>query len=437
MRRLMMQLFAAVVGLSVCSSVTLHAQTLEWAQTLSLGRSAGGVAVSADGLGSVFLSGSFDNHIPPIRSTDAFVAKYDAAGNQVWVRELGSSDQQDQSFAVSADTLGNVFIGTEGGAKLTKYDSSGNLAWARPVPEISAAHGVAADGLGNAYFAGNGNSDAFLGKYDAEGNLTWLSRFGSTSVDSARAVSWDMSGYAYVAGATLGNFGGPNAGGNDAYLAKYDAAGNQLWVRQFGTTGTEGGTGVSADSLGNVYVAGVTDGSLGGANAGDFDAYVRKYDASGSVVWTRQLGTPAAEGPDYFAVSADALGNVYLAGWTKGNLGGPNSGGQESPPYREDAFLAKYDGDGNLDWIWQYGTGAREVAAGVSVDGLGYAYVAGNTQCFSTNCTSDGTNSFWADAFIAKIRDNSVVPEPTSAALGLFALACFAFQRTRRAQCLD
>jgi hypothetical protein len=447
MRRLMKQLFGAVVGLSVCSSVTLHAQTLEWTQTLDSG---GGLGVSADGLGSVYFSGSTHG--------DASVAKYekyDSAGNQVWVRQLGSL-HQDQGQAVSADRLGNIFIVGEtccgdgndlgiggivpsGGsdAFVAKYNSSGNLDWVRQVAETSIAVGVSADGLGNAYFAGTASSDAFLGKYDAAGNLTWLRRFGSSNFDSARAVSWEASGYAYVAGSTQGNLGGPNAGGYDAYLAKYDAAGNQLWVSQFGTTGTDGGTGVSTDSLGNVYIAGVTDGSLGGPNAGDFDAYVRKYDASGRVLWTRQLGTPAAEGPDYFDVSADALGNVFLAGWTKGNLGGPNSGGQESPPYREDAFLAKYDGDGNLDWIWQHGTGAYEVAAGVSADGFGNAYVAGTTQCFSTSCTLDGTNSFWADAFAAKIRDNSVVPEPTSVALWVIALACFACQRTRRAQWLD
>jgi hypothetical protein len=62
------------------------------------------------------------------------------------------------------------------------------------------------------------------------------------------------------------------------------------WTEQLGSVSSEGSRGVSADGSGNVYIAGWTSGSLGGSNAGYFDAFVSKYDASGTLQWTRQLG---------------------------------------------------------------------------------------------------------------------------------------------------
>ena len=43
-------------------------------------------------------------------------------------------------------------------------------------------------------------------------------------------------------------------------------------------------------------------------------------------------------------MSADGLGNVYISGYTRGSLGGPNAGGT-------DAFVSKYDAAGNFQWI--------------------------------------------------------------------------------------
>ena len=53
-----------------------------------------------------------------------------------------------------------------------------------------------------------------------------------------------------------------------------------LWVRQLGTESTEFANSVATDAAGNVYLTGSTLGSLGGANRGDADAWVAKYDLS-------------------------------------------------------------------------------------------------------------------------------------------------------------
>jgi hypothetical protein len=230
-------------------------------------------------------------------NTDGVVAKYNAAGDQLWSRQFGTSDY-DNDFAVSPDELGNVFI-VGGSARtshhhvfLTKYDSDGNQYWFREL--VSAryvvADGIAADGLGNVYISGRSNAPI--------------------------EVPRDYLGY-------------------DAFLAKYDANGNRVWIREFGTTNGDNASGVAVDGLGSVYVTGNTGGSLGGINVGGEDAFLAKFDVDGNQLWVHQFGTPADDSANYLA--ADGFGDLYIAGSTGGDLGGPNSGGGG-----RDVFLAKF-----------------------------------------------------------------------------------------------
>jgi hypothetical protein len=141
--------------------------------------------------------------------------------------------------------------------------------------------------------------------------------------------------------------------------------------------------------------------------------------------------------------------------------------------------LAKYDGAGNRQWVRQFGTGAYEIATGVSTDGRGSVYVAGTSNCFSpcsTSLTPDGAHAFvvryrndsemgdfnndgtvdaadytvwrndlgtkyiqsdydvWRAHFGRTARSGSIheiVPEPNSAALGFVALACLIVLRAK------
>ena len=53
---------------------------------------------------------------------------------------------------------------------------------------------------------------------------------------------------------------------------------------------------VGTDGLGNAHVVGYTDGEFPGqTSSGSTDAFVRKYDANGNEVWTRQFGTSAQD----------------------------------------------------------------------------------------------------------------------------------------------
>ncbi len=177
---------------------------------------------------------------------------------------------------------------------------------------------------------------AFLAKYDASGTLQWTRQFGTSRDDWSESVSADGIGNVYVAGYTMGELGETHDGLGDAFLSKYDASGTLQWTRQFGTNREDVGSGVSTDELASVYVSGTTAGSLEGTNTGEYDVFLSKYDASGTLLWNRQFGTNSFDLNN--GISADGLGSVYVTGYTEGNLEGTNAGGK-------DAFLAKFTTD--------------------------------------------------------------------------------------------
>ncbi len=309
----------------------------------------GGGGVYADGSGNVYLAGKAGGALPGATgSGGAFVSKYDAGGNHVWTTQAGTASYW--GSGVTADGLGNVYTSgwnaTTDEAFLSKYDAGGNLVWtAMPVGETSYG-GIAPDGQGGVYASGyaGGNhvgiSQAWVARYDANGNEVWYRSYGSAA---GYGVSADGMGNVYVSGWTGGDLERPNAGGMDAYVRKYDADGNAVWTRQFGTSGDERSYGVAADGAGGVYVSGTTEGSLGPANAGGDDVFVRKYDANGNVVWTYQSGT--SDDDRGFGVSADGSDGVFFTGYTEGDLAGPNAGQWDAfvgevPEPASAAFLA-------------------------------------------------------------------------------------------------
>ena len=94
---------------------------------------------------------------------------------------------------------------------------------------------------------------------------------------------------------------------------------------------------MAVDADGNAFVAGFTKGSLGGSHQGGRDTFLTKFDASGDVsgtlLWTEQLGTSTDDCS--YSVAMDAAGNAFVAGYTEGTLGGSSYGDK-------DLFLAKY-----------------------------------------------------------------------------------------------
>ncbi len=173
-------------------------------------------------------------------------------------------------------------------------------------------------------------------------------------------MTGDSSGI-YVVGYTGGTLPGQNkVSGTDAYIRKYAADGTELWTRQFGTYGTHVATAVTVDPTG-VYVAGYTDGVFPGwTNGGATDAFVVKFDLNGEQSWAAQLGTASM---DYaYGSAADGCGGVSITGTTWGDWAGVNQG-------QADAFLVRLDSQSAaVLWTRQFGTPEWDTALAVAAD---------------------------------------------------------------------
>ncbi len=218
-------------------------------------------------------------------------------------------------------------------------------------------------------------SGPVLWKYDQDGNQLWERDLETRALseDAARGVVADATG-AYVVGDSTGLPGQPQIFNDDAFIRKYDPNGNIVWTDMFGAAESSSATqafGVGMDSTG-IYVVGSTRGTLPGQTSlGDDDAFIRKYDLNGNVLWTRQFGTSAFDSATGVAVNATG---VYISGTSYGILPGQATAG--------DDFVQKYDVNGNLQWTQQFGGSLedfRERRCGGRYGGLRRGFSADET----------------------------------------------------------
>ncbi len=390
----------------------------EWFRQLGTSSEDHALSVSVGADGSVYAAGFTSDTLPGQSSAgndDAFLVKYSGAGDLLWTRQFGSGGH-DRVRSVSVDGSGDIYVAGEAsgslfggqgvGAFLVKYSSEGNPLWARQfAPGASdIAFSVSIDGNGNAYVAGYtygalpgqtnaGAEDAFLVKYNSAGTLLWARQFGSGGSDRVRAMSVEGGGHVFVAGFTRGTLPDQtSAGAEDAFLVKYNSAGNLLWTRQFGSSNYDSAYSVSVDDNGGVYVAGEAWSALPEqTKVGENDAFVRKYDSAGEVLWTRQFGTSSYDSA--FSASVDSSGSVYVAGFANGALPDQLHVGSY------DAFAMKYDSAGTLLWTRQFGTSNIDEAYAVSLDADGGVFLAGRTN----GTLPDQTSSGGYDAFVARL----------------------------------
>ncbi|MBL8890290.1 MAG: SBBP repeat-containing protein [Planctomycetaceae bacterium] len=333
--------------------------TLEWTRQIGSSALDVGNSVAVDAAGNAYITGYTSGSIlggTNAGSDDAFVTRYNTDGTVAWSRQIGTSTV-DRSFGVAV-AAGNVYISgftrgsllgqTNSGsddAFVTRYDTDGNLAWSRQIGTSTAddSRGVAVDAAGNVYISGStlgslgvtnpspGNADAFLTRFDADGTLAWSRQIGTTASDFSHNLAVDAAGNSYITGATRGSLGGPNAGQDDAFLARYNADGSLAWTRQIGSNSFDAGNGVAVDADGNAYITGFIRSDLGRE-----DVLLSRYNFDGTLAWTQSISTGAAIDERGMGVAVDAARNVYITGWTGGNiLGGTSAGGI-------DGFLMKY-----------------------------------------------------------------------------------------------
>lgn len=410
--------------------------------------------VAFDGSGNVFLTGNIFGVVDfgggPLSYAlgDISLAKFDVNGNHLWSKRFGDAYAQNAQ-AVATDGSGNVVIsGFYGGSVdfgggpltslaganlfLAKFDASGNYLWSKSFGDslYSSEDGmwVATDASDNviitAEFDGTidfgggtltsaGSLDVAVAKFDAAGNHIWSKNFGDASFQVPHAVATDASGNIVITGYFGGSVdfgGGPlTSGGLDMFVAKLDPAGAHLWSKNFGNAL---GYSVATDGFGNVVTTGDFNGTVdfGGGpltEAGGGDIFVAKFDGSGNQLWSRAFGNTDYQHCE--SIATDGANNVFITASFPGTV--DFGGGPLTSAGYDDIFVAQFDANGNHLWSQRFGDANwSDASTAVAADGSGNiaitGYFPGTVDFGGGPLTSAGGQ----DIFLAKFFNDQPIP---------------------------
>jgi hypothetical protein len=454
-------------------------------------------AIAVDAAGSVYLTGeTYSSNFPGASgprqgSTDIFVTKLNAQGTAMLYSTILGGGDDEAGNAIAVDSNGNAWVtGATESADFptlnplqqadfsdgfvdtfaTKLNPSGQIQFSSYLGIASNDHGndIALDPHGNPYIVGEASAqfgpEVFIRKLATDGSQQIYQGFfgaaerGFDKGSSGHAIAVDSAGNAYVTGrtnsivfpvvdpfqATCRDSDEIDCTHDDAFVAKINPAGNDLlWSTYLGGSsanggGSDEGSDIALDPLGNIYVIGQTfaadfpvkNASQPAKSGPDnfSDAFVSKFTPQGNaLIYATYLGGEAWE--EAHGIAVDAAGNAYIAGMTSSE-DFPTSADAVQPAispgicingsnerYCYDSFVSALSATGAHMWSTYLGGKDDDIANGIAIDPAGGLYVAGKTE--STNMpatagTLQPNKALSDDGFVIKLGTASPGNPPMS-----------------------
>jgi hypothetical protein len=206
--------------------------------------------------------------------------------------------------------------------------------------------------IGTFTLKGEGRDDIFIARFNDAGECIWAAGFGGTSDEAGTAVAADDHGNIYLAGTfssrsiTFNSHTLENKGDRDGFLVKLNPGKQVEWALGIGTLEDVTVTGIAVDNHNNIYVTG---------NISRDSLFIIRVDKGGNILWERgaasggQLNRAAA-----YSIAVDNDNNCYITGSFHEKLVFndkdfiSSSYNQQIDFHERNAFLAKYDPDGNF-----------------------------------------------------------------------------------------
>ncbi len=388
-----------------------------WAKSVGNFSNDFGNAIFVDAAANIYVTGSFQGQVDfnpgvgidaltAVGSDDIFVLKLDAAGNFLWVRQLGGASS-DNGWSVKVDALGNVY--TAGSFQGTAdFDP----------------------GAGTTNLTSAGSDDVFVSKLDALGNFVWAKNMGGTAFDGSKSMVVDATGNVYTTGSfqstsdfdpSAGTFNLTSVAAEDIFISKLDASGNFVWAKSLGGVSADNGYGMALDASGNVFVTGSFQGTVDfdpGASAvnvsslGVYDAFVLKLDAAGNFAWVKNVGGGSASAYG-FAITLDVANSIYFTGFYDYTVDFDPGAATVNLNCTgvKDGFITKLDASGNFAWAINWGGIGDDAARSISVDASGNVYTSGffqNTSDFYPGGLAPLTSAGSYDCYVHKMSQLGV-----------------------------
>lgn len=389
-KRVFRPLAALLLTFALAGSLLAEAPTFRWAKRVGGEHFDYGTGIAVDNLGNTYVTGYFrdqayfDEHtVDGKGEADIFIAKFDRVGHVVWVRQIGGT-ADDYARSVAIDEAGNVYV--TGMFRSQKIDFGDGRVIER-----------------------SSDSEIFVAKYNPKNELVWARTAGSGPGGSGNDIALDLEGNVYVTGYFYGtgvfnDLTLRNSGYVDIFVARYDPAGNLVWVRQLGGQSDDVASSLVVDEQGSVFIAGAYSETMQLSRTirlkskGLFDAFLIKLDSEGRTAWAVSEGGYMNDVA--YDLALDPAGNIVLTGgyagsesfasefrmhaayrkprrrYTKAGFGSKtltSEGGS-------DVFVSKYNPAGKLVWVQSVGgnkAGSPEAGFGIAIDARGHSHVTG------------------------------------------------------------
>ncbi|MBK9249556.1 MAG: SBBP repeat-containing protein [Ignavibacteria bacterium] len=364
---------------------------LIWGKKIGGTASDQGMAITIDNSGKIVLAGIFEGTVDfdpnagslPLTSAggdDMFIAKYDTNGTIIWAKRVGGT---------SKDTPNDITIDSDNNILL-----SGNfLGTADFNPNPSVTNNLTSVGA----------SDIVLAKFTSNGDYVWAHRFGGTLTDESRSLKTDAANNIYFCGYFSGtnvDFD-PGAGttlltstnsNDDAFFAKFDAAGAFQWVKHITGSNTDRMLSIALDGSSNIITLGTyqsgTDldpgvGVVGGTTGSSSEASIvlAKYNNNGDFQWA-DIFNRGINGQGT-SLTVDSDDNIYMATHF-GQFANPtvdfNPGSgvnNITTNGSADIVIGKYSPSGAYIWAKSIGGTKEDFVNKVSLDENNTIYLSG------------------------------------------------------------
>lgn len=395
-------------------------QAQNWLWVKDLPQSVTITDVISDSNGDSYLTGDFSGVVnfggaslaSDNGSQDVFVAKYAANGSLIWVVKEGGTGNE-YSESITLDNQGNVIVVSRN-LGLFKYNSSnGTLIWNQTFSYNSFS--VVTDATNNIYVAINtsgtssftycgttfpsSNAGLLLVRLDANGFCLWAKKYSNLT---PRDITIDASANIYVTGyyqtqTVLNNDTLPSSSVPRMFIAKFNPSGNPVWARWGGNSGSNNytyGYSLSLGETNTLYISGYFGGTVNfGANTLVSSGNNDAFIAKYDLNGNIQWSNKAggSSEDESYAVYADNIGNVYLSGFITGNA---LFGSFSTTNTSRQIFIATYNSSGAFQSIKLAGgnQSSNQEIRGMSKDSQGNLYIAGRVSSSGTGQTSNFDN---------------------------------------------
>lgn len=232
----------------------------------------------------------------------------------------------------------------------------------------------------------------------------WGTYYGGSGYDTAGSIDIDINNNVYIGGgtgsstniATAGSYQS-NYNNAESFIAKLDPDGNRIWGSYYPFRAAN----FKLDPLGNIFLYGEvlnsnpnipSIGCYQSVKNNYYDTFLIKLDNSGFKLWGTYYGGNNNESLN--SICFDSSNNIYITGETNstGNTfasNGCHQSNNNSNPNFQDAFVSKFDTNGNRIWSTYYGGLGSDSFFNIFIADDGFLYTVG-TQNSTTNIATSG-----------------------------------------------